>query len=163
MFRIGAVSDSPYVNEPARMITCRLIGGPFDGTDCDEFFDRRTIEMRAGPGEHYAIYQRSNDDVTDADGRAIFHFDTITEKGVEMSSTHYSVRLDNGSSVNVRYTKRAEESAGQELWEIVVSDEAGNVLDTSKAPLAYQGSDRDDHLRREADVMIAKLNISGES
>jgi hypothetical protein len=153
----------PDMNPPDETIQCRLAGGPFDGTDCDDFSELQIIMMRAGPGEHYAIYRRPKPDVIAGDGRIIFHFDTIAERPIEMNPASYSVRLDDGRSANVRFSKRAEGSDGQELWEIVVSDESGNVLDTSKRPLAFQGADRDKHLRREADVMIAKLNISGAS
>jgi hypothetical protein len=149
------------MNPPEITIPCRLAGGPFDGTDCSEFAEMQIIMMRAGPGDHYAIYRRPNPDVIAGDGRIIFHFDMIAENPIEMNPPNYSVRLENGRSVNVRFSKRAEGSDGQELWEIVVSDETGNVLDTSKPPFAFQGADRDDHLRREADTMIAKLNISG--
>ena len=80
-----------------------------------------------------------------------------------MTPDEYTVRLDNGKAVVVRFSKRVEGKDGQELWEIAVADEAGKILDTSKPPFAFQGADRDDHLRREADLMIAKLNIAGTS
>jgi hypothetical protein len=80
-----------------------------------------------------------------------------------MTPDEYTVRLDNGKVVVVRFFKRVEGKDGQELWEILVADETGKILDASKPPLAFQGADRDDHLRREADLMIAKLNIAGTS
>jgi hypothetical protein len=62
------------------LITCRLVGGPFDGTDCDELFGMQAIKMRAGPGEHYAIYGRPKPDVITDDGRTVFNFDSVIEQ-----------------------------------------------------------------------------------
>ena len=59
---------------------CRLLGGPFDATECDDLLGTVTIRMRAGPGEHYAVYQRLALEELAADGRTIFHFESLIEE-----------------------------------------------------------------------------------
>ena len=61
-------------------IQCRLVGGPFDATECDDLSGTVTIRMRAGPGEHYAVYQRPALDELATDGRTIFHFEALIEE-----------------------------------------------------------------------------------
>ena len=57
--------------------------GPFEGKDCEEFLNAQTITMRAGPGEHFAVYQKPKIEELSDDGRVIFHFETLIEAPAE--------------------------------------------------------------------------------
>ncbi len=71
---------APETNPTTQVLICLLVGGPFDGTESEYFTSTQSIRMRAGPGDHFAIYRRPNPDQLADDGRTIFHFDVLVEE-----------------------------------------------------------------------------------
>ena len=77
---------TPEMSPPTGFIQCRLVGGPFDQTESDDYSGTRTIRMRAGPGDFFAVYRRPNPDEMAEDGRTVFHFDTLIEDPTGVNS-----------------------------------------------------------------------------
>ena len=63
------------------LMNCLLVGGPFDGMECEEVKGTLTIAVRAGPGAHFAIYsRRETDDADLKDKHAKFSFDRFEDR-----------------------------------------------------------------------------------
>ena len=80
-----------------------------------------------------------------------------------MNPEDYSVNLSNGTPVHVRFADRLEGTDGKELWEITVSDDQGAILESTKVPLATQGPDRNEHLFKQSQLLVGKLNLAGNA
>jgi hypothetical protein len=71
------------------IIPCRLVGGPFDGADCEEFIAMQTIMMNteaesdSGRRKRFAVYRRPHPDVITHDGLTEFHYFVMPENPSE--------------------------------------------------------------------------------
>ena len=75
-----------------------------------------------------------------------------------MMPEDFAAKLRNGRTVKVAFQRRLGSPGSQELWEILVKDESGKVLETMETPLAMQGPDRNERLREQANLILEKLN-----
>jgi hypothetical protein len=71
------------------IISCRLVGGPFDRANTEEFIGMQTImmnpdsELDSERGDRYATNCRPHPDVFTGDGRTVFRFDTVADTPAE--------------------------------------------------------------------------------